>query len=267
MAFERLEVRNPSGAKGAPAAMSLSCHGGSARPAALVALSKALCVEAGLSDKSKFDIFIGTDDDAGKLRIEAEKDGLVAPRALKGGGLLLNLGYVPVIGVEPCKKMPTEAAVIERGTVEVMIPDFEGDRPRMLPAPPADRAHHEKPAAAPAPAKGGATAPKPAKGAGKNVEHFNGITIDLTEDAETVSFREKSTEVTSRQAHLVKLLARPRPAPVASSFLIKELWGSSKPPQAEDALRNMCGDLQKALSPLGLALNVVKGVGYQLKDR
>jgi hypothetical protein len=134
MAFERLEVRATSGKKGMPASMSLSCHGGSSRPAAIVSLSAALVAEAGFDDESKFSIFIGTDDDAGRLRVTADEDGIVEPRALKGGALFLNLGYVPVIGVEPCKKQPAEASVISRGTVEVIIPDLGEDRQRLLPA-------------------------------------------------------------------------------------------------------------------------------------
>jgi hypothetical protein len=141
MAFERLEVRAASGKKGMPASMSLSCHGGSSRPAAIVALSGALVGEAGYTSKSRFNVLIGTEDDKGRLRIVAEKDGIIEARPLKGGAFFLNLGYVPLIGVEPARKRPTEASVISPGTVEVAIPDFDMDedeetrRPKLLPAP------------------------------------------------------------------------------------------------------------------------------------
>lgn len=65
----------------------------------------------------------------------------------------------------------------------------------------------------------------------------------------------------------MQLLARPRPSPVAESFLIAALWDGKPPSTAADQLRTMASDLQKGLSPIGLNLNLVKGAGYQLKDR
>jgi hypothetical protein len=251
MAFERLEVRAASGKKGMPASMSLSSHGGSSRPAAIVALSAALVGEAGYSSKSKFNIFIGMDDDQGKLRIVAEKDGILEPRLLKSGAYFLNLGYVPVIGIEACKKKPTEAKVISPGTVELIIPDFSQDRRRLLAPPPASKTAENR---------------TKANGAA-GTEHFNGVTIDFAESEESVSFKGKSTEVSTRQAKLIRLLARPRPAPVAESFLIAGLWDGRPPANAKEQLKTMAGDLQKGLSPIGLNLCLVKGVGYQLKDR
>lgn len=255
MAFERLEVRAVSGKKGSPASMSLSCHAGSSRPAAIVAIGAALALEAGFTVASRFTILIGNDEDAGRLRIVAEKDGIVAARELKGGGLLLNLGYVPAIGVEPCKKKPTDASLVAEHAVEVHIPDFTEGRPRLLapPQPAPDRP-------TPKPAKP-APQVRPESGRG---ETYHGITIEFAEDEESVSFRGKVVEVTTRQAVLVKLLARPMPQPVAESFLIKACW-HPVPKDAAAMLRQMTDDLRSPLASLGLALKAVKGVGYQLK--
>jgi hypothetical protein len=64
----------------------------------------------------------------------------------------------------------------------------------------------------------------------------------------------------------LRLLARPRPAPVAVSFLVGALWDGKPPAGAIKQIEEMTGDLKKGLAGLGLALNLVKGVGYQLKD-
>jgi DNA-binding response OmpR family regulator len=90
--------------------------------------------------------------------------------------------------------------------------------------------------------------------------------VDLTLDNENVSFKGKSIEVTTRQAKLVRLLARPRPAPVATSFLIGALWDGKPPQTAQKQIEEMTLDLQKPLKGIGLDLKLVKGVGYQLKD-
>lgn len=97
-------------------------------------------------------------------------------------------------------------------------------------------------------------------------ETINGVLVDLTADEESVTFKGKSTEVTTRQAKFVRLLARPRPQPVAEAFLVGALWDGKPPQNATEQLRTMASDLQKGLSPIGLNLASVKGVGYQLKD-
>jgi hypothetical protein len=258
MAFDRLEVREKSGRSGLPASVSLSCLNGG-RPAVMVAITEALIAGAGFAADSRFHALIGRDDDAGKIRIERADDGLLAPRLLKSNSMLLNLGYVEAIGTEAHKKQFTSARVIADGVVEIDLPPFDSDTREppaqlLLPAP--------SPARAPA-ANGG--------GAGKKAsplpgETLNGITIDMTEDNESVTFKGKTTEVTTRQAKLVRLLARPRPEPVGEAFLIKSLWGLPAPKDVKDQLRVIAGDLQKGLSPIGLNLVPVRGVGYQLKD-
>ncbi len=104
---------------------------------------------------------------------------------------------------------------------------------------------------------------KAAPPAGKG-ETYHGVTIDFTEDDESVSFRGKTIEVTTRQAVLLKLLARPMPQPVAESFLIKACW-HPVPKDAAAMLRQTVDDLRSALVAIGLDLRAVKGVGYQIK--
>jgi hypothetical protein len=220
------------------------------RGKAVIALRKDLVTQTGFKAKDTFSAMLGTDDDHGRLRIVKDKDGVACARELKKtGAFFFNLGMVPAIGVTPHKQRPIEARLVEGG-IEIDIPPDDG--PKLL-APPRRPVNE-------APTNGGGA---PKEGGGNAV---NGIFIDLTQDDESVTFRGKSTEVTTRQAKLVSLLARPRPQPVAESFLIGALWDGKPPANAKDQLKQMAADLQKGLSPIGLDLRTVKGVGYQLKD-
>lgn len=257
MAFERLEMRVRPPAENSPASIGLSMWGTrrSGKPIAIVSLRQDIVEKAKLSAASRFHVFIGSGDDAGRLRLTAAADGIVPARVFKTTrAFFVNLGYVERFGGAPARKTPTEARVIADGTVEIDIPAFEFDTPAM--AAPAQKRSAEKPA----PTGGGAakkeTVTKP----------INGITIDLTPDSETVSFGGRSIEVTTRQARLVQLLARPRPAPVAESFLVGALWDGRPPQRALEQLRQIAADLKGALAPIGLDLRTVKNVGFQLKD-
>jgi hypothetical protein len=248
MAFERVELT--VGKAKAPAGLTITHLG-----KAVVALRKDLVAKAGFKHDMKFSVLLGVDDDRGKLRILKDKDGTPCARELeKTGAFFFNLGVLPAIGVTPSKQRPAEARCIENG-IEIDLPPDDG--PKLL-APPA-RMRAEKP---PEAMGGGVTRTPKADGG----ETFNGVSIDLTEDEESVSFKGKSTEVTTRQAKFVRLLARPRPALVGEAFLIGALWDGKPPRDAAEQLRQMSADLQKGLSPIGLNLAVVKGVGYQLKD-
>ncbi len=256
MAFEKLQIElrtaTVAGPK-LPASMSISKRG--KRPSVKVSLTPELAAKAGYAAKARFDIMIGRDDDAGRLRIVPAPAGrLVGQVIKKSGGLGFYLGFVPAIGTAPHRRVRTDARVIEPGVVEVDIPDFGSAAATAKEQEPVRGQDH-------AAAVGG--------GARKPVDAgvtLNGVTIDTTLDSESVSFKGKSTEVTTRQARLVQLLARPRPAPVADSFLIGALWDGKPPANAADQLRTMAADLQKGLSPLGLDLRLVKGAGYQLRD-
>jgi hypothetical protein len=246
MAFERiaLQVDKPKSSAG----ITITQNGKT-----VVALRKDLVAHAGFKVKDTFSAMLGTDDDAGKLRIVKDKNGVACARELaRTGGFFFRLGMVPAIGVTPHKQRPIEARLVEGG-IEIDIP--EDDAPKRLP-PPAKRADE---------ATTTVTANVGARKEG-DAKAINGIFIDLTQDDESVTFRGKSTEVTTRQAKLVSLLARPRPQPVGESFLIGALWDGKPPANAKDQLKQMAADLQAGLSPIGLDLRPVKGVGYQLKD-
>jgi hypothetical protein len=248
MAFERITLA--AGPRKAPAGLTITQRG-----KAVVALRKDLVAKAGFKKEMTFAVLLGVDDDHGKLRIVRDKTGMPCARELeKTGAFFFNLGMIPAIGVTPSKQRPAEARLIENG-VEIDLPPDDG--PKLL-APPAPRKELPQPEVS---LGGGARRSDGAEG-----ETFNGVTIDLTQDAESVAFKGKAIEVTARQAKFVRLLARPRPSAVGEAFLIGALWDGKPPATAKDQLRTMAADLQKGLSPIKLNLCAVKGVGYQLKD-
>jgi hypothetical protein len=254
MAFERIAIA--VGKTKASAGITITQLG-----KAVIALRKDLVAQAGFKAKDTFSAMLGTDDDSGKLRIVKDRDGVACARELKKtGAFFFNLGMVPAIGVTPHKQRPIEARLVEGG-IEIDIPPDEGPRLLMPPAKVAVRDDEDVAPVASSPALRAATGG--GRAAGKVV---NGIEIDLTFDDERVSFRGREAEVTTRQAKLVHLLARPRPQPVAETFLVGALWDGKPPKDALQQLRQICADLQKGLWPIGLDLRTVKGVGYQLKD-
>lgn len=247
MAFERIAIET---AKAKAAAGITITHTGKT----VIALSKDIVARVGFKAKDTFSASIGTDEDAGKLRIEKSKDGVACARELaRTGAFFFKLGVVPPIGVTPHKQRPIEARVVDGG-VEFEIPPDDG--PKLLPAPAKMPANKEVAATG-----GGA---RRAKGDGG--ETINGVSIDLTLDAESISFKGKSIEVTTRQAKFVRLLAKPRPSPVGDAFLIGALWDGRPPANAKDQLRTMTADLKGKISSIKLSISEVKGVGYQLKD-
>jgi hypothetical protein len=217
----------------------------------IVTLSPALATEAGFTGKAMYSIYLGKDEDAGKLRIATDPKGIIIGRqAPRNTAMLFNLGYLPAIGCVRCRKQYTDARVVDPGVVHIDIPVFAeaaetGD-------------DEEDDDVAPA-----APARKPQSSA---TETLNGVTIEFSMDGESVTFKGKTVEVTARQARLIRLLARPRPAPVAETFLLKNLWDGRAPNNAGEQLRTLCADLQKGLAPIRLDLNLVKGAGYQLRD-
>lgn len=249
MAFERITLATANKSK-APAGLTITQLGKS-----VIALRKDLVTQAGFKKEMKFAILLGTDDDHGKLRIIKDKAGMACARELeKTGAFFFNLGMLPAIGVTPRKQRPAEARCIDDG-VEIDLPP--DDEPKRLPPP----AREDPAPARPAAATGGSARKEKDTG-----DTINGITIDLTEDEETVTFKGKSTEVTTRQAKFVRLLAKPRPQTVAEHFLVGALWDGKPTKDAAEQLRLMAADLQKGLSVIGLDLRLVKGVGYQLRD-
>ncbi len=248
MAFERIEIAIAK--TKASAGITITQRG-----KAVIALRKDVVAQVSFKAKDKFSAMLGTDDDHGKLRIVKDKDGVACARELlKTGAFFFNLGMVPAIGVTPHKQRPIDARVVDGG-IEIDLPPDDG--PKLLPAP----------AKMPANSEAAATGGGARKGKSPDEVFLNGITIDLTDENESITFDGDSVAVSPLEAKLVKILARPRPAAVGEAFLVGNLWDKPAPRNATEQLRQLCaGDLKKSLASIGLNLNAVKGVGYQLKD-
>lgn len=270
MAFK--DILPPARKADAPAVMSISWRG-KASLVCNVTLRKALVDIAGLAAGGKVAVGLGDDDDAGKLAISPIHVAHFALRGVRAGSLKFDFPAPACFGGEARGAAPAEAEWRpDIGAIVVTIPPAWLDH-----AAPADGAARKAKAGAEmrtldqaeraAPQKAAATvAAKPKAPTAKASDTINGVTIDPTPDAESVTFNGKTMEVTAKQARLVALLARPRPAPVALSFLVNALWDGKPPATAGESVKQIAADLQKALSPIGLDLRLVKGVGYQLKD-
>jgi len=249
MAFEKLLIQTK--APRTAAGLTITTTGKST-----ISLRGDIVAAAKLKPGQTFDALLGTGGDAGKLRLLAADGGGATSRALpRTGAFFISLGRVEAIGTTRTERIGTSARAIGIGGVEIDIPALPDA---------ASEAEADNTDEAPAPAGAANGGHGSSNGAGETV---NGVTIDLTDGAESVSFKGKSTEVTARQAKLVRLLARPRPQPVDESFLVAALWDGKPMLNATEQLKTIAADLRNSLAPIGLDLKAVKGVGYQLRDR
>lgn len=127
------------------------------------------------------------------------------------------------------------------------------NRPKAKPAARAPKAAKRAPAAAASPA--------PPRAADAEV-NSDGVSVDTTPDAESISYGGRTTELTAEQAELAALLARAMPTPVAREFLIKKLGLTSA--FAEQTLSTRASRLREAVATIGLEVKTVRGVGIAL---
>ncbi|MCZ7564721.1 MAG: hypothetical protein M5U08_13855 [Burkholderiales bacterium] len=121
----------------------------------------------------------------------------------------------------------------------------------------------EIPAFLPAPAK--PPAPRPPKPAApaRDPLFANGVEITFGPDAD-VTYAERTTEITERQAELLAVLAPAMPLPVGRDFIAGKLW-ASPPTHADVMLGEIASSLKAALPGIGLQLKTVRGVGIALQ--
>lgn len=244
MAFERIEVA--VGKVKLPAGICISKHGKT-----IVSVRGDLVATAGFKADGKFVVLLGKEDDAGKIRIINDKDGVACARQLmKTGAFFFNLGMVPAIGTVQVKQVQTLARAIKDG-VEIDIPNMG---PKLL-APPQKAA---------APESGGEDA---GAGGEPSGEKIGDVWIDDTDGRESISFKGRSVAIGAREAEFLVILARVRPNVVAPAFIIGKLWAAGKAPNSAGLqIGQLATDLKKSLPSIGLTVNLVKGVGYQLRD-
>lgn len=269
MSFRKLEQRIAA-VSPKDASIRLVTRKTGARPACIVSLRAAFALAVGWKSGTGVAVYLGDDDDAGKLRLmRGATPAITTTRVLKKGGLTFDLGFVPGLnGGRSSDKFAIEAVLLDEDTVELRLPDWDGGgeaaeddvdaspaakRPVPPPAPRAPPAAAKKPNGRPAP-----VAPPVTHG---------GVHIDFTPDEETVTFGGKSMEVTARQAEMIAMLARGMPNPIARSFLRSKIFGANPPTTADLVLDTMAIDLTKAVDAIGLVFKTVKGLGYALAPK
>lgn len=95
----------------------------------------------------------------------------------------------------------------------------------------------------------------------------NGVSVNLSEGAESVTFKGKTLSVSDRQARFILAVARGMPNPVDRSFIAKKVWPSGKVPEFyEQILGQFCSTLADPMATIGLRPEGVRGVGIVLKE-
>lgn len=251
MGFKKLEQRAKTGASHLPASIKIR---GKVRPSVVVRFTKEFTDSLGALATNIFDVLVGHDEDAGKLRLRAAFGvGIVEPRYLRGA-MVLDLGYVPEIGDRSSECIRTAARVIDEECIEIDIPDLyavaaddeDGDEG-------GDDEDGEEATAADA---------DPAQEANASVL-IDGIAFVLTDGEASIAHRDQMVKVTRRQARLVYLLARARAA-MRRTTILNALWDGKPPSHSDDTLTMIVKEMGPVLEPLKLAI-AEKGSGYKLE--
>lgn len=260
MSFVKLEKRVSVRDVKTGASMSMRVYRGSPKPIAFLSLRSQFLEQTNFGKALQFDVSIGQDENAGKIRVVPNAKGIFPGRRLKhGGAVLIDLGHVPQFGDHEHKNQSADAIFVD-GAAIITIPQWndddaededEEDEPRTSP----------KTASAPASSTPAASAPKTAA---RSITH-NGVTINLTEDGEAVTFKGRTVDVSPRGARLVEALAKVMPSCIGDSQLISILWGTNRPPSPLTHLDMVVRDLA-SLKKIGLELRNQKGIGKQLTE-
>lgn len=103
----------------------------------------------------------------------------------------------------------------------------------------------------------------PASPPSASVSH-NGITISF--DPPRIEWRRGSQDLVTRHAQFLAALLPGSPQPIDRRNIIGKLWAVGHAPASADGqLSTMAVDLRALLRPIGLNVNVVRGVGIALQ--
>ncbi len=232
------------------------------KPALIISLRKTITCDLKWKASDTFGLALGKDDNAGKVRIIRRKEKAIAsPRQMKTGSLTFDFGHVASFGERGTLKAVAIAVVIDANTVQVTIPQFEyedeiqeEDEEEQETTVP----QHEPPAPARVPVAISEKRPAPIT--------TEGVTVRFNANSESVSYRQKTMEITYRQAQVVAILAKAKPQPVDRKFIIDRAFNGKGRDAAGMALDQIYMDLSKALPGIGLQIKNIKGVGFALQE-
>lgn len=122
MAFDKLECITSARRNGMPASVVLSATRGG-RPRTIVSFNQAFVEKFKLGEQDRFDVLLGSGPQKGLLRFKRSKEGVTAPKRLKGG-MSFNLGFIERFGTEGEPKAFCNAEVVDADTIEVVLPPW-----------------------------------------------------------------------------------------------------------------------------------------------
>lgn len=267
MAWEELEARINVRKDIKPATVSLSRRANSQRLCFYVTLRRDLSESLGWKEKEGVGLQIGKGEDAGRARIvRGSKREVGKVKMSRFGVFRFDFGSVEALGSQQRKAAPCDARKIDENTVELVLPDWsetevEDDATAPTPrraAAGAEIASKSKP--------GNAPPSKPKTSQQRDVITLQGITIDLTEDDESITSGEVTMEITDRQAAFFDALMGGMPSPIGRDFLCKRVFGlaSARSMQSDVQLDMIAADAKAIAAKIGLEVKTIKGIGYAL---
>jgi hypothetical protein len=253
MTFELHKVVRP---KDLPATVRI--RGRKAGWVCFLSIRSDLLKEIGGTEKNSFDVLIGLDADKGKLRLGMNNKDGIRCRKIRGDTLTFDLGHVPDFAQCEVDKQRCDGRKVG-DQIEIDLPDWDmlaieaDDDPRARePAPRAPAARDSPPA-------------KTVAAGGANPSYSaHGVTVDLRHGEESVSYKNKMMDISTRQAALTVALLRGAPSAIGCEFLRDKILTDVASHMRETTLDMACAELKKALAGVGLDLKTVRGVGYSI---
>ncbi len=90
-----------------------------------------ICLPAAINNGSickndKVALLVGTGVDVGRAKLVKSKDGMAEARVLRGGGIILRFGYVPLLSGDPAECEQLDFRADDDGFVFDLPPWFKG---------------------------------------------------------------------------------------------------------------------------------------------
>lgn len=230
----------------APAVASVKWRG--KQLCCFVTLRRSLAESLGIAAAGgKVHVAVGSDADAGKIRVKADADGYFTPRTLRAGSLCVAFPVPAFLGDDLRKPTAARADVVA-GAVIVTLPW--------------DASAAARPATtAPATPEPGIAPRRPAA---QRYVAIWGMDFDPAPGKERVGRAGKWIEVSPRGFKLLRLLAQAEGEPVSDAEIILRLW-EVRPPGVTAMLDMVLRDL-KTLRLVDFAVEPVRGKGFRLVD-
>jgi hypothetical protein len=124
--FEKVE---PVLAISKPAAQASLIKRKSAPPALQITLRRPFLEAARIEDVAEFDLFLGTGEDTGIIRLQVVRvgdfTGRITPR---GAAMIIHCGHIPALGLEAREREAVHANMITTDMIEIVLPKWD-ERP------------------------------------------------------------------------------------------------------------------------------------------